>query len=220
MTFGGKMMSSNNITFALILSIGLIGSNLVPALADIETTTVRTSVRTEGEPIQLKSGVSYVLIDPATGEVQSNFDPTQQIVIQNLPSGAVIVEQSTGRPVATFNPSGQIISIRTAPSFDPLSSSIDARRSELNQLINTALSDKTLSESQAKDLRAQLDVVGRRQADETSRGKMLSYSEAIYLASQLNDISERFVSLTHSNSLPPLIGSRFVIKDNEVIMNK
>lgn len=77
-----------------------------------------------------------------------------------------------------------------------------------------------ITEAQAKDLRASLDLVGKRQADDTSRGKVLIYSEAIYLASQLNDIDDRFVSLTHGSALPPLIGARFIIKDNEVIMSR
>jgi len=205
----------------IIASIGVIGPIAIPSIADVETTTVKTTTRIEGQPIQLKSNVSYILVDPLTGDIRNDFDPTQQIIsVQSVPSGSVIVEQSTGKPIATFNSAGKAIDILTAPSFDPLSSSIDARRSELNHLINDALANRTITEAQAKDLRASLDLVGKRQADDTSRGKVLIYSEAIYLASQLNDIDDRFVSLTHSSALPPLIGARFIIKDNEVIMSR
>jgi hypothetical protein len=189
---------------------------MIPVIADEETTITTTTTE---EPVVLKSNLVYVWVDPITGEIGSKIDPTQVLTVQTVPSGSVIVEQDNGRLVGTISPSGKIVSILTAPSFDPLSSAIDKRRSELNRLINNALADGTVSQSQAKDLREQLDVVGRQQASDTSRGKVLTYAESIYLASQLNDVSNRFVALVQGTDLPPLMGRRFIVRNKEVVMS-
>lgn len=202
-------------TFAItIASTILLSSNTLPSIADIKTTT-----RTEGEPISLKSNISYILVDPNNGNIQETFDP-DQVSLSTIPAGAIIVEKSSGRMVATMNPEGKTISILTAPAYDPLSAAIDNRRSELNHLINESLKDNKITESQARDLRERLDKVGRRQADDTSRGKMMNYSESVYLASELNDITKDYADISQTNNLTPLLGAHFIIKNNEVIMSR
>jgi len=206
--------------YTIIITVASITAFIQgPSFADVETTTVKTTTRTYGEPIKLKSSVTYILVDPMTGEIKNDFNPSQ-IVVESMPAGAIIVDQDTGKVVATLNPKGETVSIVSAPVFDALASSLDNRRSELNQLINTALTNQTITESQGRDLRAQLDVVGRRQADDTSRGKSLPYSEALYLAAQLNNIANSYADYAHSTALAPLIGSRFIIRENQVVLSR
>lgn len=206
---------------ALVLgSLVFIVPAIPSAFADTETTTTKTTTITnEGQTIVLPTTTTYAFIDPITGTIRGNFEPTAETVdIQTCPVGTAIIDQATGKIVATVNPSGHIIDIITAPAFDPLAASIDDRFSDLNRAINTAADNGSITAAQSRSLRADLDRVGTRKANDTSRGKFLTYAESIFLASKLNDIGDRLAFLTRANAMAPIIATRFVNANGQVFV--
>jgi len=214
------MMLRRNLVTGLLVTFGSMHSATLAAFADIETTRVETTTITrEGQPIILPTTTTYVLVDPLTGTVKGNLETARETVdIQTVAPGTVVIDQNTGKIVATINPSGRIINVLTAPALDPLNSLIDTRRGEINRKITISLNDGSITAKQAETLRTELDKVGTREANDTQHQTPLTYAEAIFLASQLNNIGERLSFLTHGSPMEPLIGSRFIYVDGQVVM--
>ena len=97
------MKVSNKLTLVFLTSLGVIYPTL-SVNAEIETTTVRTTTVSAGDPgsnvlekrsttttetktvvpegrtISLPATTTYVIVDPVTGVVRGNFDPMRTVV--------------------------------------------------------------------------------------------------------------------------------------------
>lgn len=206
---------------------GLLIIQVLPAYADIETTTVKTTTVTRevaptsvvAAPIILPSTTSYILVDPVTGVIKGSYDPSHGAVeAKDLVPGLVVIDQVTGKIVASVNSSGQTIDVITAPAFDTLVSSIDSRRVQLDAMITQALSSGTIDAAQAATLRAQLEKISSDETTYKQGSRVLTYTEALYLATGLNAIQNQLVLLAHVPTIAPLIGPKFMSVDGQVIM--
>ncbi len=214
------MILKRNLLTALLVTFGSVHPAMLSAFADTETTrVVTTTITKDGQPIVLPSTTTYVLVDPFTGTIKGNLDAARETVdIQSIPAGTVIIDPTTGKIVATINPSGRVIDVMTMPALDPLLSAVDTRRGELNRKITLSLNNGSITDKQATRLRTELDKVGTREANDTQHQTPLTYSESIFLASQLNNIGDQLAFLTHAAPMDPLIGSRFVYIDGQVVV--
>jgi len=214
------MILKRNLITGLLITIGSMQSTTFAVFADTETTrVVTTTITKEGQPIVLPSTTTYVMVDPLTGTVMGNLEAARETVdIQTIAPGTVVIDQNTGKMVATVNTSGRIIDVLTVPALDPLNSLIDTRRGEINRKITMALTDKSITAKQGEILRTELDQVGTREANDTQHQTPLTYAEAMFLASELNSIGDQLAFLTHAKPMDPLIGSRFVYVDGQIVM--
>jgi len=212
------MKLRNSLIILLLANAGAI-CPLSASIADTETTRVETTTVTkEGEPIVLPTTTTYVLADPLSGVIIGNFEPHQIVDVQTVRPGTVVIDKQTGKLVATINPSGILIDISTAATVDPLLAAIDARRGELNRATTVSLTNGSINAKQAELLRAELDKVGTREAEDTRRGKAMTYAESIFLAAALNDTGDRLAFLAHTPKITPLVGSRFMNIDGVVVL--
>ncbi len=204
---------------------GLCIMQVLPVYADTETTTVKTTTVTREvlparavSPIVLPSTTSYILVDPITGVIKGSYDPGHVISSQDLVPGLVVIDQVTGKIVATVNSSGQTIDVITAPAFDTLVSSIDARRVQLDSMITQSLSSGTIDATQAAALRAQLEKIASEETTYKQGSSVLTYTEALRLATGLNALQDQLVLVAHMPAVTPLVGPKFVSVDGQVIM--
>jgi len=214
------MILRRNLITGLLITVGSLHSATIAAFGDTETTRVETTTITkEGQPIVLPSTTTYMLVDPFTGTIKGNLEAARQTVdIQSISPGTVVIDQNTGKIVATINPSGRIIDVLTVSALDPLNSLIDTRRGEINRNITVSLNNKSITSKQGERLRAELDKVGTREANDTQHQTPLTYAESIFLASELNNIGDQLAFLTHVKPMDPIIGSRFVYIDGQVVV--
>jgi len=218
------MILVNKLVITCCTGICLI--QISPVLADIETTTVKTTTVTREAtpastaiPIILPSTTSYILVDPITGVTKGAYDPSHgTIETKDLVPGLVVIDQATGKIVASINTLGQTVDIVSAPAFDTLVSSIDARRTQLDTMITQALSNGTIDATQAASLRAQLEKITAEETSYKIGTNVLTYSQALRLATALNNLQNQLVFLAHVPAIAPILGSKFMIIDGQVIM--
>jgi hypothetical protein len=205
--------------------VGLSLTQILPVFADTETTTVKTTTVTRDvlpsgavAPLILPATTSYILVDPITGATKGVYNPNGTAVeTRELVPGQVVIDQATGRIVATVNASGQTVDVISAPAFDPLVSSIDLKQSQLTTMINTAQSNGSIDAVRASALRAQLEKVA---ADEIAykQDGALTYSEALSLATRLNDLQDQLVLVGRLPAVTPILGPKFMTVDGKVVM--
>lgn len=213
-------------TLSISCGIGLGIVQLLPVFADTETTTVKTTTITrevsparEVVPIVLPSTTTYLLVDPITGTVKGNYDPNHSAIdSKDLVPGLVVIDQVTGKIVATVNSSGQTLDVISAPAFDTLVSSIDARRTQLDAMLTQALSNGTIDAAQAATLRAQLEKIVTDETTDKLSDNVLTYSEALSLATALNVLQDQLVLLAHAPVITPLLAPKFMSVNGQVIM--
>jgi hypothetical protein len=145
---------------AVVLASGVISVPL-PTLADTETTTVKTtSITSNGQALDLPLTNTYVLMDPLTGNVKGNFDPSRGVTdTQLVQSGLVVMSRDTGRVVATVDSNGRPIALTVAPAFGSLETAIDSRRAELERMIADAVSRGVMDAAEAGALRTSLNSI-------------------------------------------------------------
>jgi hypothetical protein len=129
---------------------------LTPALADTETTTVRTtSFLSNGQRLTLPTTSTYVLVDPITGIIKGNYDPTHGFTdARMVQPGLVIIDQPSGKVIATVDSSGRTIDVASVPAINSLVVAVYTRRCELERMITDALANGTIDVNQASQLRA------------------------------------------------------------------
>ena len=236
------MRFSNKVTMIFLTSFGFIYQSL-PVKADIETTTVKTTTVTSGDPLSslldrrsttttetktispegktivLPSTTTYEIVDPITGTVKGSFDPMHSVIdVRTISPGSIIIDQSTGKILATISASGQTIDVLTAPALDPLVIGIDNRRTELDQRITSSLSAGTIDTTQASALRGELDKIASRETIAKQNAGGLPYSEALALSLALNNLSDRLVLFAHGPVIAPLLGSRIVNSNGDLVL--
>jgi len=212
-------------TLALTCWIGLSFTPILPVCADTETTTVKTTTVTRdvspagaARPLVLPPTTAYILVDPITGTTKGVYNPTSTAVeTRELVPGQVVIDQSTGRIVATVNASGQTVDVISAPAYDPLVSSIDLKQSQLSTMLTTAESNGSVDAARAGALRAQLEKVA---ADEVvyKQDGVFTYSEALSLATRLNDLQDQLVLVGRLPAVTPILGPKFMTVDGKVVM--
>jgi hypothetical protein len=236
------MKFSTKLTMIFLTSWGVIYPSL-PVKADIETTTIKTTTIKSGDPLSnldsrstttttetntivpeektviLPTTTTYTIVDPITGAVKGSFDPMHAIVdIKTISPGSIVVDQVTGKILATISPSGQTVDVLTAPALDPLVTAIDNRRVELDQRITSSLSAGTIDTKESAALRAELDKIASRETLAKQNSGRLPYSEALALSLALNNLSDRLVLLAHGPIITPLLGSRIVNTNGDLII--
>ncbi len=211
------MNFTKNLTAMLLFTSCAIS---LPVFADTETTTVRTTTTTSnGQELTLPTTSTYVLVDPITGNVRGNFDPTTGLTDTGMVhSGLVIINKDTGNVIATVDSNGRPIDVTSAPAFDSLVVSIDSRRSDLERMITEALSRGTMTAEQASSLRADLSRIESQEQAAKQSGGVLTYSEALSLALSLNSLGDRLVPFAQTTTITPLLGARFISADGQLRM--
>jgi len=205
---------------AVALVTGGVISTSAPSLADTETRTVRTtSFLSNGQPLTLPTTSTYILVDPITGIVKGNYDPTVGLVdARTLQPGLVIIDQPSGKIIATVDSSGRTIDVSTVPAINSLVVAVYTRRCELERMITDSLANGTIDANQANQLRTDTDRIAAEEFAAKQNGGILPYSEALSLALALNGVGDRLVSYTHANSITPLLGARFANVNGQIIM--
>ncbi len=213
------MNLTRNLTALVLLGCGVIWSSS-PSSADTQTTTVRTtSFLSNGQQLTLPTTSTYVLVDPITGIVKGNYDPTRGFAdTQFVQPGLVIIDQTSGKIIATVDSSGRTIDVASVPAINSLVVAVYTRRCELERMITDALANGTIDANQANQLRADTDRIAAEEFAAKQNGGILPYSEALSLALALNSVGDRLVSYTHTNAIAPLLGSRFANVNGQIIM--
>ncbi len=138
--------------------------------------------------------------------------------VKVISPGSIVIDQVSGKIVATISPSGQVVDVVTAPALDPLVTAIDSRRSEIDQRITSSLAAGTIDTKQATALRTELDKIASREALAKQSTGALPYSEALALSLSLNNLSDRLVLFAHGPVITPLLGSRIVSTNGDLIL--
>jgi hypothetical protein len=213
-------MNSKRILTALALASCGVQFTCSAILADTETTTVRTTtVTNSGQELILPQSATYVLVDPLSGSVKGNFDPSRGVTdLRIVQPGLAVINQDTGQVIATVDSSGKTLDVASAPAFDSLVVAIDTRRADLERRIGDALARGTIDASQAGLLRADMDRITAEEIAAKSSGGVLTYSEALSVALALNGLGDRLIPLTHTSVVTPLLGARFASIDGRLVM--
>jgi len=213
------MNYTKNLTAILLFTSGVVSAS-VPAFADVETTTVKTtSITTNGQEFSLPTTSTYVLIDPITGNVKGNFDPTRGLTDTRLvQSGLVIINQDTGRVIATVDSTGRPIQLTAAPAFDSLVIAMDTRRADLERMIADALNRGVMDAAEAGALRTELNRIQSAELAARQSGGILTYSEALSLALDLNQLGDRLIPFMPTTVVTPLLGARMINANGQLVL--
>ncbi|MBU6452370.1 MAG: hypothetical protein KGS72_11365 [Cyanobacteria bacterium REEB67] len=185
--------------------------------AQSEMTTVRTTTTTTSTPYVLPSTSTYVVVDPITGEQRGVYDPMQKATFAVAP-GLVVIDNSSNQAVATFDSSGNVIALTSAPVFDPLLSSIDARRLQFDTMIKDLKVRGGYDEATILGLASDLERINAQESAYRASGRPLTYAEELSLAVQLNALGDRITPFSRTVTITPLIGSRFVSTDGQIVL--
>lgn len=159
--------------FALTLAASLaLAANSRAVFAD-ETTTTTTTVQTTtaGVGFVLPTGGSYLVVDPTTG-LSGMYDVNTRLFNgRPITVGSYLIDQATGKVIATVDPTGNLIAFTTMPTVLPqhfvilngslmyFASTYDMRRAQLDLEITADYNAGRLSNHQVKDLREKLAEV-------------------------------------------------------------
>lgn len=172
---------------ALSLFLALTATRV---LAQTETETTTTTTVSATPSFMLPSGVSYYVVNPATGLFNS------YVVGQPLSPGMFIVEQGSGKVIASTDVSGTLVAITTMPTVLPkhflvmngqlvyFSNDYAFRRAQLDQQIAANYAAGRLTNHHVKELREDLGDIANL---ETKRRSDLTYSR-----STIREIERKF----------------------------
>jgi hypothetical protein len=183
--------------FAFILAATVAVANSGVALAYGETVTTTTVEQTTSAPeFVLPAGSTYVAVNP-TGTLLGTYDyVTRSLNGAPLPLGAYVVEQSSGRVLATSDTSGHLIAFTSVPTALPehfivrngvvffLGSNYSARRAQLEAQINSDFAAGHLSNTDVKELRDKLA--------EIQSLEMKNRDDGTYKSSTAREIERKF----------------------------
>lgn len=166
------------------------------ARADVTETTTTTTVESSAAApsMVLPGGVTYNIVNPATGVLVGPYT-----VGTTIPLGSYIIEQNTGRVMATTDATGRLIAFSTFPSVLPqrflaingqliyFSDDYAYRRAQLDQKITDEYAAGRLTHNQAKSLHEKLGYVANL---ECKRKGDLTYSK-----STIREIEKKFAEV-------------------------
>jgi len=159
-----------------------------------ETTTTTTTVESTAPGMVLPGGATYNVVNPSTSVIVGPYN-----VGMSVPSGNYIIEQSTGRVLATTDASGRLIAFTSYPSVLPqrfllingqmvyFRDDYAFRRAQLDQKITDEYAAGRLTNNQAKVLHEKLGYVANL---ECKRKGDLSYSK-----STIREIGRKFADV-------------------------
>lgn len=176
---------------SLVLAALLAVQGFAPVMAQY------TTVETRSMAFTLPAGSSYIVVDPGTGKVFGNYSAELRI-----PSGYYVVEQTTGKVVASADPSGALVAVTAVTPGTVLSDRIvvqngglvyliddySVRRSLLSSKIDAEYSSGRLTKYQVADLKRDL----RRVADLESKRK----KDGTYSSSRRREIERRLADVS------------------------
>lgn len=207
-------------------TVSILGCAVLPAMADCETvirtTTITQPVTTVSAPVAateftLTGSGDYVVIDPLTGIVKGPYDPIRGFVTGSLSPGWVLLDRGNNKVLASFNSSGRLVALSTAPAYDAYVTSIDARRAELERFINESLSLGRISADQAMHLRSDLATITAQEEGYRVGGRAMTYDEALLIATRLNDLHATLNGYVPSIAFRRLVGTTYVTSDGAVV---
>ncbi len=202
-----------------LIAGGLLMASSSAVLADIETTTVKTTTITTPDPLVLPVGVSYMVVDPVTGATKGVYDPITKTVNFTLTPGLIVIDSSSNRAVATFDAAGNVIALTSAPVYNPLLVSIDTRRSDFGRMIKEIRYSGSYDDATIAALNDQLERINAMEVAYTANGSPLTYGEELSLAVQLNDLGDRLVPFSRTTTtITPLIGPTFISSNGTIMV--
>jgi hypothetical protein len=213
-----------------MLSGCLICSGYLAAQAETieKTTTETTTVQTVGQPARVQQAEvaafvfpaesSYIVVDGRSGIVVGNYDVASKLLEggQIPPTGALIVEKSSGRLVATVDATGRVVDVYASPVTETLSTTIIERRARLSKMINDAVAAGVLSKEQAAAMRAELDRIA---AETASGAPQLTYGNAMVIGYNLDLLSDRLVPIVRTTeTITPVVPAEFIVTGGRLSM--
>ncbi len=242
------MNFNKKITMALLFASGIIS---LPVLADIETTTVKTTttpvpggsettttrtvsksvypdstttvqttaITPTGTAFVLPSSSTYFVIDPITGNAIGGYNPISGFTDLSLVHpGLVVINKESGRVVAGIDPSGKPIALTIIPALDPFVASIDAKRANIEAMITNCQAGGTVDPAEAGALRKELDRIATCEITAKQNDGVISYSEALQIAVDLNDLQDRLRPFMPATADTPLIAARILTTNGELVV--
>lgn len=203
-------------------SVSILGCAVVPAFADsetiIRTTTITQPVSTTTATEFVLSGSGdYVVVDPITGVIKGPYDPIRGFVAGSLSPGWVVLDRSNNRVLASFDSSGHLVALTTAPAFDSYVGLIDARRADLERYINESLTLGKITADQAMHLRSDLATITAQEETYRAGGRAITYEEALSLAARLNDLHATLTGYVPTIAMRRLVGTTYITNDGTVV---
>lgn len=203
-------------------TVSILGCAVMPAFADTETiirtTTITQPVSTTSATEFVLSGSGdYVVIDPLTGVIKGPYDPIRGYVSGSINPGWVLLDRSNNRILASFDASGHLVALTTAPAYDPFVGVIDSRRADLERYINESLSLGKISADQAMHLRSDLATIAAQEASYRANGRAITYDEALSIAARLNDLHATLNGYVPTIAMRRLVGTTYITSDGSVI---
>lgn len=203
-------------------SVSILGCAVVPALADCETVIRTTTITqpvttTAGTEFVLRGSGDYVVVDPLTGAIKGPYDPIRGYVSGSLSPGWVILDRSNNRVLASFDTSGHLVALTTAPAFDSYVGLIDARRADLERYINESLSLGKINADQAMHLRSDLATITAQEETYRAGGRAITYEEALSLAARLNDLHATLSGYVPTIAFRRLVGTTYLTTAGTVV---
>ena len=148
-----------------------------------ETTTTTTTIETTEavDPVVLPAGVTYKIVDPTKSVIVGQY-----VAGRTITPGYYVIDETTGKVVATVNDSGKLVMLSSMPSVLPhnflvvdgalvyYSSDYSYRRAKLELEVASEYANGRLTHEQARNLRQKLAVIA---SLETKRKSDLTYSK-------------------------------------------
>lgn len=170
---------------AAILAASFVIGNAVSSARAEETTTTTTT--TSSQAFNLSAGATYVVVDPATGVSRGVYDPvTRMINGQPVPAGYYVIDQTSGRTMATIDASGNLVTFSTIPTALPehfmvvdgklvyFASDYALRRAKIERRMNDEYTAGKLSKDQVADLNNKLSEIASLDSKRNSKGELKS----------------------------------------------
>jgi hypothetical protein len=169
---------------AIVAASFMIGG--YASFASAEETTTTTTTMTQS--YTLPAGGTYVVVDPTTGISRGVYDPvTRMINGQPVPSGYYVIDQTTGRTLATVDGSGNLVTFTTIPTALPehfmvvngtlvyYGSDYALRRAKIERRMNDEYTAGKLSKDQVADLNTKLgEIASLENSKRNSKGELKS----------------------------------------------
>lgn len=169
---------------AILAASFAIGTAVNSAKAEETTTTTTT---TTSQSFTLPSGSTYVVVDPSTGVSRGVYDPvTRMLNGAPVPAGFYVIDQTSGRTMATVDASGNLVTFSTIPTALPehfmvvdnklvyFASDYALRRAKIERRINDEYTAGKLSKDQVADLNNKLSEIAALDAKRNSKGELKS----------------------------------------------
>lgn len=200
-------------------TVSILGCAVLPAMADTETVIRTTTITTpvSATEFTLSGSGDYVVVDPITGAVKGPYDPLRGYISGTLSPGWVVLDRSNSKVLASFDSSGRLVALTTAPAYDPFVATIDTRRADLERYINESLSLGKISADQAMTLRSDLATITALEVGYKANGRSITYDEALLIASRLNDLNAKLNGFVPTVAYKRLVGTTYVTSDGAVV---